>query len=56
MTAKLPEKVKEEMSNSIPAKKFGLPADVAKAIIFLASDNASYITGQTLHIDGGMVM
>ena len=47
MTAKLPEKVKEEMSNSIPAKKFGLPADVAKAIIFLASDNASYITGQT---------
>lgn len=56
MTAKLPEKVREEMSNSIPAKKFGLPADVAKAIIFLASDNSSYITGQTLHIDGGMVM
>ncbi len=56
MTAKLPEKVKTEMSANIPLNRFGLPVDIANAIIFLASDNAGYITGQTLHIDGGMVM
>lgn len=56
MTAKLPEKVKEEMLSGIPIKRLGLPLDIANAIIFLSSDNASYITGQTLHIDGGMIM
>lgn len=56
MTAKLPEKVRAEMIASIPAKKLGTPHDVAKAIAFLASDYAEYITGQTLHVDGGMVM
>lgn len=56
MTANLPEKVKEEMLSGVPIKRLGLPLDIANAIIFLASDNASYITGQTLHIDGGMIM
>lgn len=56
MTAKLPEKVRAEMIAGIPAKKLGTPHDVAKAIAFLASDYAEYITGQTLHVDGGMVM
>ena len=56
MTANLPEKVKEEMLAGVPIKRLGLPLDIANAIIFLASDNASYITGQTLHIDGGMIM
>lgn len=56
MTANLPEKVKEEMLAGVPLKRLGLPLDIANAIIFLASDNASYITGQTLHIDGGMIM
>lgn len=56
MTAHLPEKVKEEMIAKVPLNRLGMPLDIANAIIFLASDNASYITGQTLHIDGGMVM
>ena len=56
MTAKLPEKVKADMIAGIPLNRLGLPLDIANAIIFLSSDNASYITGQTLHIDGGMVM
>lgn len=56
MTAGLPEKVKEELLKSIPLAKLGNPEDVAKAVLFLASDAASYITGQTLNVDGGMVM
>ncbi len=56
MTAGLPEKVKEEMASAIPLGKMGQPADVAQAVVFLASDWAGYITGQTLHVDGGMVM
>lgn len=56
MTAGLPEKNKQEMAAAIPLAKFGQPADVAQAVVFLASDWASYITGQTLHVDGGMVM
>lgn len=56
MTAILPEKVKEELTKSIPLAKLGKPEDVASAVLFLASDEASYITGQTLNVDGGMVM
>lgn len=56
MTAGLPEKVKEELLKSIPLAKLGSPEDVAQAVLFLASDAASYITGQTLNVDGGMVM
>ncbi|MDP4171386.1 MAG: SDR family oxidoreductase, partial [Bacillota bacterium] len=56
MTEKLTEEVKMEMMKIIPLARFGEPKDIAKATAFLASDDSSYITGQTLHIDGGMVM
>ena len=56
MTDKLTEEVKAEMLKVIPLARFGEPRDIAKAVVFLASDDASYMTGQTLHIDGGMVM
>ena len=56
MTAKLPEDLKEKMKAMIPLNKFGAPEDVAAACIFLASDDSSYITGQTIVVDGGMVM
>ncbi|MEK4228700.1 3-oxoacyl-[acyl-carrier-protein] reductase [Solibacillus sp. FSL H8-0538] len=56
MTDGLPEELKEAMLKQIPLAKLGQPEDIAKAVVFLASDSANYITGQTLHIDGGMVM
>lgn len=56
MTDKLPEDIKAEMLKQIPLARLGEPKDIAKAAAFLASDDAAYITGQTLHIDGGMVM
>lgn len=56
MTDTLPEEVKSSMLSQIPLAKLGNPEDVAKAVVFLASDDASYMTGQTLHIDGGMYM
>lgn len=54
MTRVLPEKVKESMLQQIPARQFGTPEDVAKAVAFLASDAARYISGQVLGVDGGM--
>lgn len=56
MTSVLPEKVVAAMEASIPLARLGEPEDIAKAVLFLVSDNAAYITGQTLHVDGGMVM
>lgn len=56
MTDELPEDIKSSMLNQIPLAKLGQPEDIAKAVVFLASDDASYMTGQTLHIDGGMYM
>jgi 3-oxoacyl-[acyl-carrier protein] reductase len=56
MTAKLPEQIREKMKEAIPLGRFGSPDDVAKVIVFLASEEAGYITGQTVVIDGGMVM
>lgn len=56
MTEILSEKVKEEMKKQIPLGSFGKAEDVAEAIAFLASEKARYITGQVLHVDGGMVM
>ena len=56
MTDSLPEELKEAMLKQIPLAKLGQPEDVAKAVVFFASDHANYITGQTLHIDGGLVM
>ncbi|MFU0790916.1 3-oxoacyl-[acyl-carrier-protein] reductase [Cerasibacillus sp. JNUCC 74] len=56
MTEALSQEQQEEMLAMIPLQKLGEPEDVAKVVRFLASDDASYITGQTIHIDGGMVM
>lgn len=56
MTDELPEDVKSSMLTQIPLAKLGKPEDIAKAVVYLASDDASYMTGQTLHIDGGMYM
>ena len=56
MTAKLPENVKSEMLKFVPLAKFGTVQDVANLALFLASDNSSYITGQVIQVDGGMVM
>ncbi len=56
MTDKLPEEVKSEMLKQIPLARLGEPKDIAKMTAFLASEDASYITGQTIHINGGMVM
>ena len=56
MTKNLPEKIKEEMLNRIPLKRFADAKEVASAVAFLLSDDASYITGETLKINGGMYM
>lgn len=56
MTAKLPDELKEKMKQAIPLARFGLPDDVASACLFLAGTESSYITGQTIVVDGGMVM
>ncbi|BAB06210.1 3-oxoacyl-[acyl-carrier-protein] reductase [Halalkalibacterium halodurans] len=56
MTGELPEDVKAQMLGQIPLARLGQPEEVAKAVRFLASDDASYLTGQTIHVNGGMVM
>ena len=56
MTRSLPEEYKNQLISKIPLGKLGSPNDIAKAVAFLASENASYITGETLHINGGMLM
>ena len=56
MTQGLPDMVKDEMLKRIPLKRLGNAVDVAHAVAFLASDEANYITGETLHVNGGMYM
>ncbi|WP_341961457.1 3-oxoacyl-[acyl-carrier-protein] reductase [Planococcus maritimus] len=56
MTEKLSDDVQSSMLAQIPLARFGAPEDVANAALFFASDEANYVTGQTLHLDGGMVM
>ncbi|PAQ15850.1 3-oxoacyl-[acyl-carrier-protein] reductase [Bacillus sp. FJAT-42315] len=56
MTDALPEEAKQAMLSQIPLARFGEPADIAKTVVFLASEDSKYMTGQTLQIDGGMVM
>jgi 3-oxoacyl-[acyl-carrier protein] reductase len=56
MTDGLSEKVKDTIMSTIPLKRLGMPEDVANAVAFLASEEASYITGQVINVDGGMVM
>jgi 3-oxoacyl-[acyl-carrier protein] reductase len=56
MTDKLNDKQKEAILSRVPAGRLGAPADVAAAVVYLASNEASYVTGQTLHVNGGMAM
>ena len=56
MTAGMPEKVVDMMGEKVPLKRWGQPEDVANAYTFLASDEASYITGAVLNVDGGVVV
>ena len=56
MTDALPEATREQMLSMIPLKRFGAPEDIAKTVAFLASDDAAYVTGQVLSVNGGMMM
>lgn len=56
MTDELTEEQREEIFKTIPLERLGEPEDIAHVVAFLASDKAKYITGQTIHVDGGMVM
>lgn len=56
MTAALDESIRKQMLSAVPLGSYGSPQDVAETVKFLASDGAKYITGQTIHVDGGMVM
>ena len=56
MTESLGGDRRDRLAAAIPAGRFGVPSDVASAVVFLASEEASYVTGHTLHVNGGMVM
>ena len=56
MTEVLTDDQRARLMSGIPAGRFGLPADIAAATVYLASEEASYVTGQTLHVNGGMAM
>lgn len=56
MTEALTEKQTEAIATAIPSQCFGQPEDVAAAVVFFASDEASYVTGETMHVNGGMIM
>jgi len=56
MTDELSDEIKDSFTSKIPMKRFGNPAEVAEATAFLLSDHSSYITGETLKVNGGMYM
>jgi len=56
MTGKLNDKQKDAIMGAIPMKRMGAGSDIAAAVLYLASNEAGYVTGQTLHINGGMAM
>lgn len=56
MTDALPDMIKEQLLKNIPMKRMGKPEDIAEAVAFLSSESASYITGETIHVNGGLFM
>jgi 3-oxoacyl-[acyl-carrier protein] reductase len=56
MTDVLPDEQKEKLTAAVPAGRLGDPKDIAAGVVYLASEQAGYVTGQTLHINGGMAM
>jgi len=56
MTTALSDKQREQILGTVPVGRLGTVAEVAAAVVFLASDEAAYVTGQTLHVNGGMAM
>ncbi|BCG59179.1 3-oxoacyl-[acyl-carrier-protein] reductase [Paenibacillus sp. URB8-2] len=56
MTRQLSEEVRSDLAKGIPLARLGLPEEIASAVLFLSSEGAAYMTGQTLHVDGGMYM
>ena len=56
MTDKLDENIKKDLMARIPMNKLGIPEDVANCVAFLSSEQSSYITGQTIHVNGGMAL
>jgi 3-oxoacyl-[acyl-carrier protein] reductase len=56
MTDALNEKLREAILEKVPAKRLGTAEDIAAAVVYLASDEAGWVTGQTFHINGGMAM
>jgi len=56
MTDKLNDKQRDAILARVPASRLGAPADIAAAVVYLASDEGGYVTGQTLHVNGGMAM
>jgi len=56
MTDKLTAEQRARLAAAIPAGRFGAPEEIAAAVVYLASAEAAYVTGQTLHINGGMIM
>jgi len=56
MTDAIPEANKARLMDAIPLGRMGTPADIAAAVVYLASDEAAWVTGQTLHVNGGMLM
>ena len=56
LTGALPDNVKEQILGQVPVGRFGEPEEIAEVVAFLTGDRAAYVTGQTIAVDGGMVM